>query len=230
MTKDNVFHKPYVDERDKNNLEGLLEQLNLPPAVITFVRNHKRAVQAGAAVIVVAVVAWALYDSYRENRIQEARSALAAASVAEEQELLAKLAAVEADYGGTDAARWAAITRAQELAKRGETGEALALYEEIQGTVKKSSPLYPLLTFGIAATSETAGDYEQAAAAFTSLQSMQGFVELGYLGLGRVRERQGDVAAALKVYEEYLASTEAEEGSGQRTLVEEKIARIKASL
>ena len=49
MANEDIFDKEYVDERDKNSLEGLLEQINLPPAVMKFVKENKRLVQAGIA-------------------------------------------------------------------------------------------------------------------------------------------------------------------------------------
>ncbi|MBE0585016.1 MAG: tetratricopeptide repeat protein, partial [Desulfofustis sp.] len=152
MAKEDVFVKPYVDERDKNNLEGLLEQFNLPPAVIAFVKRNKRAIQVAAAVIVVAVVAWSWYGSYRHDRIEQASAALAEAVDHDGPELIAALTAVEDNYRGTDSALWAGIGRAHELAKSGEVDQARQTYLKIREQTGASSPLGPLLTYGIALT------------------------------------------------------------------------------
>ena len=60
MAEGNVFDKRHVDEREKNDLGGVLEQLNLPPAVVTFVRENKRLVQLSVAVIIIVVVVFSL--------------------------------------------------------------------------------------------------------------------------------------------------------------------------
>jgi predicted negative regulator of RcsB-dependent stress response len=230
MAKEDVFVKPYVDERDKNNLEGLLEQFNLPPAYIAFVKRNKRAIQVVAAVSVVVVVAWSWYGSYRENRIEHASAALAEAVERDGQELIAALTAVEDKYRGTDSALWASIGRAHELARSGEVDQARQTYLQVRQQTGAASPLSPLLTYGIALTSEVLTDYDQALAAYETLKTTEGFTEIGYLGLGRVYELKGQGAKAVQVYEEYLNTPSLQGGSGQKGLVEEKIVSIKATL
>jgi len=230
MAKDDVFVKPYVDERDKNNLEALLEQLNLPPTFIAFVKRHKRAIQVITAAIVVVVVAGSWYGSYRQNRVEQASAALAVAVELEGQELIGALTDVEDAYSGTDAALWASIGRAQELARSGDVEGARQTYLEVREEIGDSSPLSPLLTYGIALTSEVLADFDRARSAYETLKTTDGFSEIGYLGLGRVYEISGQGERAVQIYEEYLASTSGQGGRGQRGLVEEKIASIKAML
>lgn len=230
MAQGDVFKKPYVDEREKNNLEGLLEQLNLPPGAIAFVKRNKRLIQVAVAVVVMVAIVWALYGSYRENRIQNASMALAAAVEHDGQALIDALAAVEADYRGTDLAAWAKITRAHELAASDQVAEARQTYREALEKAGRSSPVRPLLVYGIAQTSAVLEEYEQAAAQYEALKTMQGFAEIGYLGMGQIHELQGAPAKAIQVYEEYLSTIAISGSPGQRALVEEKIARIKATL
>jgi predicted negative regulator of RcsB-dependent stress response len=231
MAKDDVFVKPYVDERDKNNLEGLLEQLNLPPTFIAFVKRHQRTIQVVVAVVVVVVIAGSWYGSYRENKVEQASAALAEAVELDGQELIGALSDVEDTFSGTDAALWASIGRAQELARSGEVERARQTYLEVREEVSASSPLSPLLTYGIALTSEVLADFDRALAAYETLKTTDGFSEIGYLGLGRVYEMTGQGERAVQIYEEYLASPSGQSGSGgQRGLVEEKIVSIKATL
>ena len=98
MANEDIFDKEYVDERDKNSLEGLLEQLNLPPAVIKFVKEHKRLVQAGIAGLVILVVGWSLYSSYRDGKIEKSSEALFSAQESSDQQMLDKLAEVEKKF------------------------------------------------------------------------------------------------------------------------------------
>ena len=226
-TNNDVFNKEWEDERDKNNLEGLLEQLNLPPAAIKFVKHHKRAVQLALALIIIAVVAWALYGSYRDDKIQKSSAALSSAMELEGQAMLDKLAEVEQKFSGTDAALWAEITTAQQLMKNGNMEEAGAAYQSVRDKLGKKSPLLPLVIFAMAQIDETLERYESSSTGYQALVEVEGYEELGYLGLARINELQGKPAEALAVYEQYLDSIE-DAATLQRAMVEEKIARLRA--
>ena len=227
MAKEDIFEKEYVDERDKNNLEGLLEQLNLPPAVVKFVKQNKRVVQAGIAVLVIAVVAWALYGSYRDNQIQKSSEALFAAQELSGQQMLDKLAEVEKDFGGTDAGLWAGINTAQELMKNGKMAEAQQKFSEVRGELATSSALWPLVTMGIAQSAEAAGDFQRAVDEYGVLMDLEGYRDIGFLGSARVLELQGNREQALELYENYLVEL-GQSAALQKVIVEEKIARLKA--
>ncbi len=229
MAKEDVFEKEWVDERDKNNLEGLLEQLNLPPAVITFVRENKRLVQIAVALLILTVVSWSLYGAYRDSRIEKSSEALSAALELEGPPLLDKLAEVEKEFGGTDAALWASINRAQELMKNSAMVEAGAEFKSIRDDLAASSSVQPLLAFGIAQSAEAEGNFEEAAAEYQKLIEVDGYQDIGYLGAARVYEAQGSRDKALELYENYLASIDSA-AVLQKVMVEEKIARIKAAL
>ena len=71
MSERSAFEKIHVEESEKADLGGVLEQLNLPPAVVTFVRENKRLVQIFIAAVVILVVAWSLYDSYRDKKLKK---------------------------------------------------------------------------------------------------------------------------------------------------------------
>ncbi len=228
MAKHEVFDKEWVDERDKNSFEGLLEQLNLPPAAVKFVREHKRLVQITIAAIIVGVVAWSLYGAYRDNRIQKSSEALAIALEQEGQQKLEQLAQVADDFDGTDAALWARINRAQLLLKESSISEALAEFNSIRQEIGRSSLLYPLVTVGIAQSAEAAGSYAEAAAEYEALIDIEGYGGIGYLGAARVNEEQGNKNKALELYENYLAGVDAD-AVLQKVMVEEKIARLKAT-
>lgn len=228
MAKEDIFDKEWVDERDKNNLEGLLEQFNLPPRVITFVRDNKRLVQAGIGLLIIAVVSWSFYNSYQKNRVEEADSALSVALNLEAGQRLDALADVEKNFAGTDAALWAEIKSAQELATSGKVVEANNVFHELLSNVSGSSSLKSLLTFAAAQSDEALGNYPAALSAYESLKEIDGYQEIGLNGLGRVYEIQGELSKAVEVYQEHLAFLEKMGLVGQRALIEEKITRIKA--
>lgn len=228
MAKEDIFDKEYVDERDKNSLEGLLEQLNLPPAVVKFVKENKKLVYAVIAALVVIVVVWSLYGSYRDSKIQKSSEALFAAQELSGQQMLDKLIEVESQFGGTDAALWAQINGAQELMKSARMEEAHLKFKQVREEISSSSPLWPLVSVGIAQTTEATGDFQSAAAEYQKLIDFEGYQDLGYLGSARVSELQGDTQKALELYQNYLATLDTA-AAIQRVMVEEKIARIKAT-
>ncbi|NNK13700.1 MAG: tetratricopeptide repeat protein [Desulfofustis sp.] len=227
MAKEDIFDKEFVDERDKNNLEGLLEQLNLPPAAVKFVKENKKMVQAGIAILVISVVAWALYSSYRDNQIKKSSEALFAAQELSGQQMLDKLAEVEEDFGGTDAGLWAGVKAAQELMKNGKTSEAQQKFIGVRAELATSSALWPLVTVGIAQTAEAAGDFQLAISEYESLIDLEGYKDIGFLGSARVLELQGNRERALELYERYLVEL-GPSAALQKVIVEEKIARLKA--
>jgi predicted negative regulator of RcsB-dependent stress response len=227
MAKEDIFEKEYVDERDKNNLEGLLEQLNLPPAAVKFVRDNKRMVQAGIAVLVIGVVAWALYGTYRDNQIKKSSEALFASQELSGQQMLDKLAQVEKDFGGTDAGLWAGIISAQDLMKNGKMSEAQQKFTEVRTNLKATSALWPLVTVGIAQAAEATGDFQRAGDEYGMLMELEGYKDIGFLGSARVLELQGDRDRALQLYEQYLVEL-GPAAALQKVMVEEKIARLKA--
>ena len=216
MAKEDIFEKEYVDESDKNNLEVLLEQLNLPPAAVKFVRENKRLVQAAGAGLVILVVGWSLSE------------ALFAAQELSGQEMLDKLAEVEKEYGGTDAALWARINTAQEFLENSQMSEAQQKFKELRDDIKSSSPLWPLVSVGIAQSAEAAGNFQEAVSEYGALMEVEGYQDIGFLGSARVLELQGNREQALELYEQYLTELDPSDAL-QRVMVEEKIARIKTA-
>lgn len=229
MAKDSVFEKEYVDQRDKNNLEGVLEQFNVPPAAITYIRKNKRTIQVVLILIVVCVVTWALYDSYRDNRVRKSSAALSLAMESEGEARIAALEQVSQEFSGTDSALWAEINIAQELLQEGAYEEANSTFTGLQADVGTDSPLHPLLVLGGAQSAEALGDYQQATQQYTILKTTEGYQSLGFSGLARIEERQGNEEAALAIYEEQLSALNSSANPGEAGLVEQKIARIKAS-
>lgn len=228
MANEDIFDKEYVDERDKEGLEGLLEQLNLPPAVIKFIKENKRLVQAGIAGLIILVVSWSLYGSYRDGKIEKSSEALFSAQEFTGQQMFDKLAEVEEEFPGTDAALWARINVAQEFMKNSQMTEAQQKFKEIREDLKASSPLLPLVTVGLAQSAEAAKNFEEAVVEYGQLIEQEGYQDIGYLGTARVQELQGNEEKALELYENYLATLDPS-ATLQRVMVEEKIARIKAA-
>jgi len=202
---------------DPNNLklqplgppEGLLDQFNLPPKLIAFLRRNKRMLWIIFIVVVVVALAVAGYNAYRDHREQNAASALDAAVLAptNNKALLEKVATA---YGSTDSALWAKVELAQLAERTGDAKTALADLESISGEVGRTSPLKPLLLGKLAAMYENANQLDKALALYTELSSWESFAADAYLGLGRVNAQLGKKEEAVAMYGKYL-----ELGNGQ---------------
>jgi predicted negative regulator of RcsB-dependent stress response len=233
MSERSAFEKIHVDERDKADLGGVLEQLNLPPSVVAFVRKYQKIIFILLGLISVVVIVWALYGSYAEKRIAESSSALAVAEKLAGEKKIAALTDVVEDFSGTDSALWAKIELARYATKQEELENALQHYTEVHEEIKKTNPLYPLVTFGIAQTHESLGNYESALQDYTTLKNISGYENIGYNGTARIYEVQGNKESAINEYEQYLGILSGDvtgSGTGEKEYIMEKILRLKASL
>jgi len=120
MAGQSAFDKQQLHEISPHGVSGLLEHLNLPPAVIRYVRKNKRNLQNGAIIAGVVVIGLTMYSSYRTNRIEKASAALAVAMQAAGPEKQKGLTAVAADFSGTPSALWADAELAHALIKEGK--------------------------------------------------------------------------------------------------------------
>ena len=230
MAVKSAFEKIHIDESEKGDIEGVLEQLNLPPAVITFIRENKRLVQIVTALIVLTVVTWALYGSYSETRRENAALALSAAMQLEGEAKSEALKNVSENFTRTSSARWAKINMAHEFAQNGKSDEAINLYIQVREDSGKESSLQPLIAGSLAQLYEKNENYSDALTEYSYLKSVNGYKSIGYFGLARISELMADKQKALSIYEEYQNILNDQSDRNEILLVEEKIARIKAAL
>jgi len=231
MAGQSAFDKQQLQEISQQGGGGLLEHLNLPPAVIRYVRRNKRNLQNGAIIAAVVIIGLTMYSSYRSSRIEKASAALAIAMQTTGAERQKGLAAVAVDFSGTPSALWADAELGHALVKEGKFKEAAGLYGAVRKKVSASDPLFALLSFSLAQAHEFGGDLEAAILEYKALQKIVGYEGEGFTGLARIHESQGKGQEALAVYEEYLATFPGQEqNSPARVALEEKIARLKAML
>lgn len=229
MSGQSAFEKRYVDPKEQSDVEGLLEHFNLPPKVIAFLRENKRAVQVGIAVAITAVVAVSLYDSYRESHIEKGASSLALSLKETGAEQKKALQRVADKYASTASGVWAKVEIAHLEVKEKNYQAASALYSDVHSGVKPDNPLYALTLVGIAQCEEAQKNYTAALGAFEKMQQIEGYQLTGYTGVARIYEAQGDFDKALGIYGQYLTVIgDDAESSNAKTIVEAKIARLKA--
>ncbi len=227
MAQQSVFEKKYVEKDTMSDVEGVLEHFNLPTNVISFIRKHVRAIQIGIAIVVIFVVAFSLYGSYRDKKITNASNALTLALEEASENRVTALQAVVDEYSGTDSALWAQVEVANQQMLASEFDKAQAGYNAIVSETKEDNPLYPLSLFGQAQALESLKKYDEARAVYMKMKDVAGYKEIAYFGIGRTYEAQGDISTAIKTYDEYILSIV--EGETQaKKLAEAKVVRLKA--
>lgn len=228
MAESQAPWKPGPEIIDIEKKDGLLEQLNLPPKTIRFIRAYALHLQIGVVVFFVLVGAWSYYDYYTQNKRNEAAQALAAAVLEKDNAgSLQSLAKVAEDYSGTGAALWSRIELGNQASRDKKYHEALTLYTEVYEDLPGGSPLRPLLEYALAQNHENAGQLDQALLYFRKLAERKSFKVIALSAQGRILESQGDKAAALKVYQE---AAENQDFSGQsRSILAEKINTLKTA-
>lgn len=229
MSGQSAFDKRYVDPKDQSQVEGLLEHFNLPPKLISFLRENKRAVQIALAIVVIAVVSGSLYKSYRESQIEKAASALALALKETGSEQIGALQRVAEEYSSTSSGLWAKVEIAHLELKEEKYQAASQKYAEIHQEVSNKNPLFGLTAVGIAQAEEAQKNFSNAIEAFEKLQQIEGYQLIGYTGVARIYETQGNFEKALGIYGQYLSIIGDDPGqAASRQIAEQRISRLKA--
>ncbi len=229
MGSESAFNKRLTAETNMDKVEGLLEHLNLPPKVIDFIRINQRLIQIGIAIIVIGVVFWSLYGSYRERIKEEASIALSVALQVDQAKKAEALQSVIKKYGSTSSALWASVELAHLDMKNSSFADASKKYQAILADVKKSNPLYPLVLFDLAQSLEADKQYQEAATQYNILKDIKGYERIAYMGMGRIEEAQGNIEKAITLYNNFLLYMGDDPAFSQdRMEINAKIAHLKA--
>lgn len=196
---------------------GLLDELNLPPGAVTFIRKNRKTLLAGLVCFFLAILGWSGVDHYLTRQEDQAASMLAAA-LAEtdsgQRETL--LARVISGYSRTGAAIWAKAELGHLALDAGRYDDAARIYQEVSGKISKSGPLYPLVQLALAAAHEGRNAPPEALAAYQRLGGIKGFAGIALLAAGRVYESQKEYAKAKDAYSRLLALKDLEPGLKER--------------
>lgn len=230
MVTEDAFNKRLSTESTMDKVEGLLEHFNLPPKVIDFIRANKRMIQAAIAIVIVAVVVWSLYGSYRDRITEEATSALSLAMEKKDGHAEALRVVIE-KYGSTSSALWANVELAHLDMKQGAFSDASKKYAEIIPAVKITNPLYPLVVYGFAQSLEGDKQYQEASSQYDLLKEVKGYEYIAHIGLGRLEEVQGNIDKAIAIYNNFLLSVGEDMSFQQEKMtIDAKIGRLKTQM
>ncbi len=214
--------KPEPEIIDIEKKPSILDELNLPPHVIKFIRTNARYIQIIVAGLVVLVLAWSYYDYYTQAK--QDKAALALSSAVKQKDNVARLESlshVAEEYSGTGAAQWSRLEEGHLAFQEGRYEEALKHYQEVYDDLSGSNPLRPLVLYSIALANENGGKLEQALTDYRKLAEDEGFKSIALAAEGRIYELQGDQASALKVYRQIADDKTL--SSENRSFIEEKI-------
>jgi predicted negative regulator of RcsB-dependent stress response len=208
MSDQSAFDANHIKEVAVSETSGVLDQLNLPPGLIRFLRKNQRTIWIVVAVIATVVTVVALYDSYRTYQENKAVSAYDAALQATGQEKRDRLAALAEQYGSTHIAPWAMIELARMDSDEGNIDAALGQLDKVNKLTGHKNPLKPLVLYRIAGLDEEKKDLGQAVPLYQELAAFPGFEADAHYALGRIYAVQGKKAEALTEYQQYLSLVE----------------------
>jgi predicted negative regulator of RcsB-dependent stress response len=205
MSAQSLFSKKNIKAHQPDTRTGIMEELNLPPQVISFVRNNSRNLQIGVVCFLVLVLSWIFYDYYTQKQEGDAASLLASAMQTETKEdRIQVLENVINDYSRTDAARWSRLELAHQDYQDGRFDAAIMKFEETLAKIPAESSLVPLVRLSLAQSYEEAGQYDKAISQYGLLKKISGFQEESHLALGRIYTAKDDQVKARKEYEELM--------------------------
>ena len=206
MTAQNGPGKMPPDSPPLYHEVGLLEQFNLPPHVIRFIRAHQRQLWRIFACVVALALLVAGIDAYRNHRQIKAAEALDAALQAESGQR-EQLAQVSKKYSSTPSALWAEVTLAQLDEEEKKISEAIKRYQSILAWLKPDSQLEPLIRGKLAGLEEQQKNWSAALAHYEVLGKQEDYAAESRLGMARMYEALGQKERALARYKKFVELT-----------------------
>ncbi|MBU0729588.1 MAG: tetratricopeptide repeat protein [Proteobacteria bacterium] len=191
-----------IDQQAPVPHRSLLEEMNLPPKLIAFIRENSKRLQIGSIAFIVIIFSFIFYKNYTEKQEDQAATMLASALTEEnatiKPEMLVNLIK---EYPRTGAAVWSQVELGHVAYEAKNYAEAINNYLTVIGKLKSQSPLLPLINFSLGQSYEGDGKYDQALTHYGKIISVPGFTDQAYLAMGRIYEQKGDTVKAREMYQ-----------------------------
>ena len=204
MSEQNTYFQQEILNKPLQK-HGLLEEFNLPPKAILFIRKNKRNLIIGLVCCVLAIMGWSSLSYYLAKQNDRAAALLAEAvgqgAVEQRKVLLQK---VIDEYGRTGSAMWAKVEMGHLAFDAQQHDEAIRVYLGVRDELAKSSPVYPLVLLNLAQAYENKNGLPEALVVYKSLAEIKGFAGEAYLAMGRIYELQKAVPQAKEMYGKVL--------------------------
>jgi predicted negative regulator of RcsB-dependent stress response len=228
--------EPSAFDRENSKLQplgpppGLLDQFNLPPAFVAFVRRNRRPLSMVAAVGLALALGISGYTTYRDHRAGKAAAALDAALAAGAGGR-GQLEQVASGFAATPSAVWARIELARLDEREGQRAAAIAKYEAVNSTLGSGSLVKPLVLIKLAGLLEQDKQWDRALALYNELAAIEGFAAEASRARGRVNEQAGRKAEAAAAYATFLELTAPADGQAkadpERDMIRFKLNQLK---
>ena len=234
MADQSAFDRNQIETKAMSETSGTLDQLNLPPAVVSFLRKNQRMLWVLFVVVALIVTAGSLYGSYRTYQINHALSALDTAMRAEDDQSVKLLENITEKYATTPSAPWARIELAKIATANKDLEGAIAQMKIVNGEIAEDNALKPLVLYSLASLMEKNQDYAAAIGYYQELMSFPGFSIDSHYAMGRLYVAMDKKDEARAQYEKYLSLTQEQEVQGgmmsqpdpKRTLVQYAINQL----
>lgn len=229
--QESAFDLKHIEETAAVETSGVLDQLNLPPALTDFLRKNQRIIWIVIGISAAVVTVVSLYGSYRSYTMNKAARAYDQALMLEGDAQKDALQKVADSFGSTPSAVWSRVQLAHLDQKAGDIKGAIEKLTAINSGLANESLLKPLVLVDLGGLYEQDKQPEKAIAAYQELKAFKGFEEEAVRSLGRVYEAQGKKDQAVAMYQQYLSLTTTEGSEPQqddpaRTIVRAALNRL----
>lgn len=205
MSEQNTYFQQEILNKPLQK-HGLLEEFNLPPKAIQFIRRNKLKLIGALLCCVLLILGWSSFSYYLARQNDQAAAMLATAiaqDTAEQRK--ASLQKILTDYGRTGSATWAKIEMGHLAFADQQYDEAIKAYLSVRDDLAKSSPIFPLVLMNLAQAYENKNALPEALSIYQSLAAIKGFSGESYLAMGRIYELQKALPQAKEMYGKVLA-------------------------
>ena len=133
MSEENTYLQQEILNKPLQK-HGLLEELNLPPKAIRFIRENRRNLVIAVLCCVLAIVGWSSLSYYLARQNDQAAALLSKAiEQGEPEQRKALLQKVLGDYGRTGSALWAKVELGHMALDAQQYDEAVKVYLALRG-------------------------------------------------------------------------------------------------
>lgn len=203
-----VFHVT-LQEQAAVGTPGVLDQLHLPPALITFLQKNQRVIWRIVIVVAVVITVVSVYKSWREHILSKAAIAYdQAVELADAPQKRAAFQKIADEYSATPSALWSRIALAHLDQQEGKIKEAAAKLAAVETEVSAKNVLKPMLLVNLGGLYEQDKQFDKAEAIYQQLKGFKGFEPMALDSLGRVYEAMGQKDKAVQMYQQYMGLTE----------------------
>lgn len=201
MTEHNVFTKKHTEEVTQAK-QTLLDELNLPPHVTTYIRENKRMLQTIFFLVIISIYGHSYYINYTTSIIDNSSQALAQAILIEDSgSRMQAIEAVIAEHSGTGAANWATIAIAKQHIKDKNYTGAIEVLQQQVARLKSDAPELVLSKMLLAFSYEESGQPEMALTLYKEIRDIHEFMMIANINVARIYEKTGKKKEAIDAYE-----------------------------